>query len=102
MANLDVRARIEGMFPRPEDVPAAAEFAAGGGVFPDGDLYLVDGELRRWTGESVEVTSPVCMARDGKTERRSLGRAASLTREAALEAMAAAVRAWDKIGRAHV
>jgi len=91
----DVRTRVEGLFPRIEDVPAAADFAAGGGVYGDGTLYLVDGEVRRWAGEAQEVTSPVCVTRDGRTERRLLGRAASLTKEAALDALAAAVRAYD-------
>jgi len=91
----DVRTRVEGLFPRIEDVPAAADFAPGGGVYGDGTLYLVDGEVRRWAGEAQEVTSPVCVTRDGRTERRLLGRAASLTKEAALDALAAAVRAYD-------
>jgi len=95
MTDLDVRARIGAMFPRIEDVPAAAEFATGGGTFPDGDRYLVDGELRRWAGECTEVTSPICVTRSGATTRRGLGRAASLSKQAALEALAAAVRAWD-------
>jgi glyceraldehyde-3-phosphate dehydrogenase (NADP+) len=91
----DVRTRIEGLFPRVEDVPASADVAPGGGVYGDGTLHLVDGEVRRWTGETQEVTSPVCVTRDGRTERRLLGRAASLTKEAALDALAAAVRAYD-------
>jgi glyceraldehyde-3-phosphate dehydrogenase (NADP+) len=95
MPALDVKARIEGLFPRLEDVPASADFAPGGGTYPDGELYLVDGEVRRWTGDSHDVTSPVCVTRDGATNRRLLGRHAALSREVALSALAAAARAFD-------
>ncbi|HEX7598640.1 MAG TPA: aldehyde dehydrogenase family protein, partial [Polyangia bacterium] len=95
MAPADVKARIDGLFPRIEDIPAAADFAPKGGTYPDGDLYLVDGEVRRWTGDSHEVTSPVCVTRDGATARRVLGRRATLSREEAQAALAAAVRAFD-------
>ena len=67
--------RLDTLFPRIEDVPAAADFAPGGGVYPDGTLYLVDGEVRRWTGATSEVTSPVCVVRDGRVERRRMGAA---------------------------
>jgi glyceraldehyde-3-phosphate dehydrogenase (NADP+) len=95
MATVDVKTRIERLFPRIEDVPAGADFAPNGGTYPDGDLYLVDGEVRRWTGDSHEVTSPICVARDGVTARRVLGRHAALSREEAQAALAAAVRAFD-------
>jgi glyceraldehyde-3-phosphate dehydrogenase (NADP+) len=95
MTETDVRSRIDNMFPRIEDIAPAVDFAPGGGVFADGDCYLIDGEVRRWTAECTDVTSPVCVTRDGVTSRRVMGRAASLTQEAALEALAAAVRAWD-------
>jgi glyceraldehyde-3-phosphate dehydrogenase (NADP+) len=95
MSPNDVPTRIDRLFPRVEDVPPDADFAPGGGVYPDGMLYLVDGEVRRWAGESHEVTSPVCVAAGGRTERRLLGRHAALAREEALAALAAAVRAYD-------
>ncbi len=95
MTTLDVRPRLDALFPRIEDVPAAADFAPGGGVHPDGTLYLIDGEVRRWTGATSEVTSPVCVVRNGRIERRRMGAHAALTKEEALAALAAAVRAWD-------
>ena len=95
MATMDVRPRLDALFPRIEDVPAAADFAPGGGVYPDGTLYLIDGEVRRWTGATSEVTSPVCVVRDGRVERRRMGAHAALTKEEALAALDAAVRAWD-------
>jgi len=95
MPAVDVKARIDELFPRIEDVPPAADFAPNGGTYPRGDLYLIDGEVRRWTGESHEVTSPVCVIRDGTIARRLLGRHAELSREEALTALAAATRAFD-------
>ena len=95
MPTTDVKTRVEGLFPRIEDIPSAADFAPGGGTYPHGDLYLVDGEVRRWTGDSREVTSPVCVTRDGVTGRRVLGRYALLSREEALTALAAAARAFN-------
>jgi hypothetical protein len=56
MTTTDVRSHLDSIFPRLEDVPASADFAPGGGVYADGTLYLVDGEVRRWTGETSEVT----------------------------------------------
>jgi hypothetical protein len=73
MPEVDVRSRIDALFPRIEDVPAAADFAPGGDVYPGGALYLVDGEVRRWAGDSLAVTSPVCVARGATIERRLVG-----------------------------
>ncbi len=95
MPELDVRSRIEALFPRIEDVPTGVDFAPAGGVYPHGELYLVDGEVRRWTGDSHAVTSPVCVAKDGRIERRLIGSHAALTRDEALSALAAAGRAYD-------
>jgi len=100
MTTMDVRQRLDALFPRIEDVPAAADFAPGGGAYAGGTLYLVDGEVRRWTGATSEVTSPVCVVRDGRVERRRMGAHAALTKEEALAALGAAVRAWDH-GRGH-
>ena len=90
-----VRQRLDSLFPRLQDVPASVDFAPGGGEYSDGLLYLVDGEVRRWTGPTGDVSSPVCVERDGRVERRRIGPHASLTKDEALAALAAAVRAWD-------
>ncbi len=95
MPQVDVRSRIDALFPRIEDVPAATDFAPGGGFYLDGALYLVDGEVRRWTGDSRAVTSPVCVAKGGAIERRLIGHHAALTTDEALGALAAAVAAYD-------
>jgi glyceraldehyde-3-phosphate dehydrogenase (NADP+) len=56
--------------------------------------WLVDGEVRTWTGASAEVLSPVCVRRGDALEPVSLGPIAMLDAAAAKEALAAAVRAW--------
>lgn len=83
------------LFPAPGEVPAEFELKD----YPDGGLYLIDGEVRRWTGETYPVKSVVCDRKDdGKLERREIGRSASLTQAEAQDALDAAVRAWD-LGR---
>jgi glyceraldehyde-3-phosphate dehydrogenase (NADP+) len=95
MPTQDIRTQLARLFPPADAIPASVDFAPGGGTYADGTLYLVDGEVRRWTGATSEVTSPVCVETDGRVERRRLGDHASLTKEESLSALAAAVRAWD-------
>jgi glyceraldehyde-3-phosphate dehydrogenase (NADP+) len=91
----DVRKRVASLFPRQQDVPVDADFALSGGRYGKGVEYLVDGEIRTWTGETSEVLSPVCIAGPAGVARRPIGPEARLTREEALAALDAAVRAWD-------
>jgi glyceraldehyde-3-phosphate dehydrogenase (NADP+) len=58
--------------------------------------YLVGGEIRTWSGACAEVRSPVCVrGPDGRLERVLLGHLPQLDAATALEALAAARRAWD-------
>src|SRR5512142_2890209 len=91
----DVKKRVSSLFPRMDEVPAEADFAPGGGLYDKGTLYLVDGEVRRWTGKVSRALSAVCVSRGGTAAPREIGAAARLDKEAALEALKAAVRAWD-------
>ncbi len=99
---MDAHSRLQSMFPRAGEVPLDADFAAlpaaaGPGSGPDrGTAYLVDGEVRRWTGERREVLSAVCMAKDGKLAQRPMGPAGVLSRAEALAALDGACRAWDR------
>ncbi|MBI5498085.1 MAG: aldehyde dehydrogenase family protein [Deltaproteobacteria bacterium] len=89
--------RLAEMFPRRDSIPAEHDFPAGGGTYAGGRQYLVDGEVRTWSGAVEDVSSPVCLRADGGAPaRRVLGPAAQLTRDEALAALAAADRAWDK------
>ncbi|MFH2054302.1 MAG: NADP-dependent glyceraldehyde-3-phosphate dehydrogenase [bacterium] len=59
------------------------------------DRYLIDGELRAWAGPRQEVYSPLPVG-DGKEPRPgTVGEYPLLTEEAALEALDAAVAAYD-------
>lgn len=83
------------LFPGPGEVPAEHDLVD----YPDGGLYLIDGEVRRWAGERAPVKSIVCdRLPDGRLVRREVGRSASLTAGEAQDALDAAVRAWD-LGR---
>jgi glyceraldehyde-3-phosphate dehydrogenase (NADP+) len=92
----DVRKAIADLFPRPQDVPASADFAPGGGRYEKGVLYLVEGELRKWEGRTREALSAVCTRGGaGGAAQRALGLEARLDKQAALDALEAARRAWD-------
>jgi len=90
-----IKNRIDTLFPRIGDIPQDADFAPAGGVYGRGVEYLIDGEVRTWTGATDDVLSAVCIARDGKASRRVLGPESRLTKAEAMEALNAAVRAWD-------
>lgn len=97
MATTDIRSRIEKLWPKAHDVPGTHDFAPGGGLYERGDLYLVDGEVRKWSGAMEKVYSPLCVeGRDGQIAPRLIGHAASLDAQTAGEAMGAAVRAYER------
>jgi glyceraldehyde-3-phosphate dehydrogenase (NADP+) len=58
--------------------------------------YLIDGEIRHWNGTMNDIVSPVCFPdNDGKMTRTVIGRTPLLTPKEALEALDAAVEAYD-------
>ncbi len=88
---MEFEEKIRRMFPAAGEVPA--EFNLDGPVVCD--RYLVDGELRRWEGPMRDVLSPVCV-RDGEAlEQKLLGRYPLMDEATSLEALEAAVRAYD-------
>lgn len=79
-------------FPTPDGIPESARVDASRYEM----RYLIDGEVRTWTGAGAEVRSPVCVTKpDGTLERVVLGRMPWLDRSEALRALDAAKRAWD-------
>jgi glyceraldehyde-3-phosphate dehydrogenase (NADP+) len=91
-----VKNRVAGLFPRRADIPASADCAPDGGLYDEGTSYLVNGEIRRWSGASADTLSAVCVRDDaGGVSQRLLGPAARLDKAAALDALAAAASAWD-------
>jgi len=92
----EIKKRIESLFPGISDIPADADFAPGGGTFDEGKRYLVDGEIREWSGRAQDVLSPICVKTEAGLERRKIGIEARLSTEEALSALGAAARAWDR------
>lgn len=60
--------------------------------------YLINGELRRWAGKLNPVLSPVFVERGGKPVQKDIGSTPLLTSTESLDALDAAVRAYD-LGR---
>ncbi len=61
------------------------------------DTYLVNGELKQWTGEMTEVHSSICTLNDkGEMLPTLLGSIPRMRDEAAAEALDAACNAYDK------
>jgi glyceraldehyde-3-phosphate dehydrogenase (NADP+) len=57
--------------------------------------YLVDGELREWSGRTQDVLSPIGSVEGGALRRRVIGSYPLMGAKEALEALDAAVRAYD-------
>jgi len=57
--------------------------------------YLVNGELRKWTGPFQDVLSPVYLNNNGINEPVLIGSYPLLTEKEAMDALDAAVRAYD-------
>lgn len=57
--------------------------------------YLVNGEIKTWNGPVAEVYSPVYVMEDGELKQVRIGSQPVLDRAAALEALDAAIRAYN-------
>ncbi len=57
--------------------------------------YLVNGELLIWDGPSQEVFSPVCIKTKTGLSRKKIGSYPLLSKDAVLESLEAAVKAYD-------
>ncbi len=79
------------VFPQEKDIPA--EFRLDGPVVCD--RILVDGEIRPWSGPMREVLSPVCMSTPQGPRQRPLGSYPLMGTPDAMEALDAAVKAYD-------
>lgn len=62
--------------------------------------YLIDGELRTWHGSLNPVVSPVFLGQSGAYKQQAIGSTPLLTSKESLEALDAAVRAYD-LGHGH-
>ncbi len=85
-----IKERIEGIFPEAGEIPAEAR------VTPlEQKDHLIDGRIKAWTGPRQEVYSPVCLRGKKGPERVRLGSYPLMTEKEALEALDAAVKAYD-------
>lgn len=57
--------------------------------------YLINGELKCWSGNLNPVLSPVCLRQGGELKQQVIGHTPLLTSKESLEALDAAVRAYD-------
>lgn len=57
--------------------------------------YLINGEIRHWSGVFQKVLSPIYLEQAGETKQIELGEYPKLTADVALQAVAAAERAFD-------
>ncbi len=62
--------------------------------------YLINGEMKIWNGNLNPVLSPVFIASNGKLVQANIGSTPLLTEKEALEALGAALKAYD-LGRGH-
>ncbi|BBP83030.1 glyceraldehyde-3-phosphate dehydrogenase [Pseudomonas sp. Pc102] len=81
----------EALFPHADDIPEAWRLGAP----VEQREYLVDGELRRWDGPLATVRSPIFLKGERGEEQVILGSTPLLDADAALQALDAAVRAYD-------
>ena len=58
-------------------------------------LYLINGEIREWTGAFSDISSPICLRENGKLVRPVVGKVPAMDESTALAALDAACRAWD-------
>ena len=82
---------LANLYPQPGAIPAEFDLP---GLVNQTD-YLIGGELRQWDGPMLEVTSPVCVMTEAGCSRKVIGCHPKLSGKEALEALAAACKAYD-------
>lgn len=82
---------LENVFPTEENIPS--QFKLSEPI--DQREYLINGELKAWTGKLSPVHSPVFIKRNDEYIQKVIGSTPLLTSQEALEAMDAAVKAYD-------
>ena len=57
--------------------------------------YLINGEIRKWQGDTEKVLSPVCIRNGDELKQKEIGSYPMLTAEESMSALEAAVKAYD-------
>jgi glyceraldehyde-3-phosphate dehydrogenase (NADP+) len=83
--------KLDNLFPRIDDIPE--QYRVGDSV--EQREYLLNGELRRWDGPLATVYSPVFISSEQGDKQVILGSTPQLDADAALQALEAAVQAYD-------
>ncbi len=83
---------LTNLFPEESTIPAHVQLP----VRIDQREYLVNGKLLTWSGEQSPVLSPVFIKTKNGLEQKVLGSTPLLTSNESLEAMEAAVKAYDQ------
>lgn len=86
-----IKEKIQSLFSTEKSIPE--EFRLEGPV--NQHEYLVNGQLRRWDGPMQQVLSPVCIKTKACIVQKELGSFPLLTEKEALDALDAAVKAYD-------
>jgi len=88
---MSIEAKVNGIFPAAADIPKEHR------VTPlEQKEYLVNGKIKSWAGARHEVLSPVSLRGKNWAERVRLGSYPQMTPKEALEALDAAVKAYDE------
>lgn len=82
--------RTKSLFPTGTEIPPEVRVSTE----PYEMRYLIDGQIRTWSGPAQEISSPVCIEDGQAPKRYKLGRCALLTEKEALEALDAACNAY--------
>lgn len=82
---------LKDLFPTEDSIPASARLPQ----FIEQREYLINGELRTWQGDLNPVLSPVFLKNGDLYEQKTIGSTPLLTSTEALQALDAAVAAYD-------
>lgn len=83
--------KIDALFPEEPQIPE--QFRIPTPIMQE--CYLIDGELRTWTGPFQEVVSPIAIRTPAGSQHKVIGTAPLLSEGAALEILSVAVRAYS-------
>ena len=82
---------LANLFPEEKNIPASVTLPA----YMEQREYLIDGKMVTWQGDMSPVASPVCVREGNESKQKIIGSTPLLTANEALEALDAAVRAYD-------
>jgi glyceraldehyde-3-phosphate dehydrogenase (NADP+) len=83
---------LSNLFPEEKAIPSSVSLPG----YMEQREYLIDGKMVTWKGDMSPVASPVCIRNGNKSEQKIIGSTPLLTSKEALEALDAAVRAYDQ------